>query len=280
MNSPFVRAMFTHPVLRCNGKVLQRFVAYETNRALNRRKARLKRGAWTWHMFCNFARRLSTAYKNLQLLSKLRPFTHMRQHPLHLSLRVRNTRLTLSSQNLNRRRNRHRHLIHARGLNVILESIDLHAQLARLSVHHPAHAVRGAQRLVLLKPMPRVNRNAIIPPSPELWQVRILGWELNSRDLLKGVFDGVPLDSDIVHGLLIQVLEHLGAESVGDFVVEVEVSGFGREDVDWIVVFDEGFFLLDLLVAEGEDAVFGHVVAVAVGGLGVLWHSVHFSSRC
>jgi hypothetical protein len=84
---------------------------------------------------------------------------------------------------------------------------------------------------MLLQPMPAINRNPIIPPSPKLGQPRILRLKLKRRDLLERVLCRVPLDADIVNGLLGQVLQHLRAERVGHFVCEVEGARLLRDDV-------------------------------------------------
>ena len=48
------------------------------------------------------------------------------------------------------------------------------------------------------KPMPAIQRDAIIPPRPETRQPTILRLELEGCDLLKGVFLCVPLDADVI----------------------------------------------------------------------------------
>jgi hypothetical protein len=63
-----------------------------------------------------------------------------------------------------------------------------------------------------LEPMPRITRNSIIPPNSELRKPAILGIEFQRRDLLKWVFLRIPLDADVVDGLLLEVLEELCAE--------------------------------------------------------------------
>jgi hypothetical protein len=87
---------------------------------------------------------------------------------------------------------------------------------------------------------------------------------LDRSYLLHRVLILLPLNTDVIDGLFIQVLEHLGAELVGHFVRHVEDSVELRDAVDRVVFFDG--VVLDLLLrfAEREDAVLGDVVAVAV----------------
>lgn len=137
-----------------------------------------------------------------------------------------------------RRRQWRRDLIDTRRLNIVPVPIDSQPQLPRLSVHDFSHSVRAAQRLMLLKPMPAVHRDPVIPPGPKLRQPTILRLKLQRRNLLEGVLLRVPLDADVVDGLLGEVLQHLRAERVGYFVGHVESAGLLRDDVDGIVVFN------------------------------------------
>ena len=82
--------------------------------------------------------------------------------------------------------------------------------------------------------------------------------------LLHGVLVLLPLNTNIIDGLFVQVLEHLGAELVGHFVRHVEDSVELRDAVDRIVFFDGIILDLLLCLAQREDAVFGNVVTVAV----------------
>lgn len=89
--------------------------------------------------------------------------------------------------------------------------------------------------------------------------------ELHSSDLLERVLDGVPLHSDVVDWLFIEVLQHLGAESVGDFVVEVKLAALRGKDIDRVGFLDFSLLPLLLRFAEWKDAVLRNVVAMAVG---------------
>lgn len=174
-----------------------------------------------------------------------------------------------------RRHKGSRDILQTLGLDIILVPINPQPQLPTLSIYHPPHPIGTSQGLMHLQPMPRVNRNPIIPPDPELRQPTILRLKLQRRDLLKGIFFLVPGYADIVYGLLGEVLQELRAEGVRYFVLHVEFAGVLGEDVDWRVIGDGVFFDLLLFFAEGEDAEFGHVGSEAVGGLGILWHRNH-----
>ena len=54
--------------------------------------------------------------------------------------------------------------------------------------------------------------------------------------MLKRVFLGVPLDADVVDGLLFEIAQKLGVEGVGHFVGCVEGAKGLRDDVDGGVV--------------------------------------------
>ncbi|KAF2625975.1 hypothetical protein BU25DRAFT_106590 [Macroventuria anomochaeta] len=127
--------------------------------------------------------------------------------------------------------------------------------------------------------MPGINRNAIIPPGPELRQPGVLGLEFERRDLLERVLLRVPFDADVVDGLLGKVLEQLRAEGVGYFVGHVEAAVLLRDDVDGVGVLDVVVGAVELFLSKWEYAVFGYVVAVAVRGLRVLGHGVHCSRQ-
>jgi hypothetical protein len=172
-------------------------------------------------------------------------------------------------------RHERRNLLQARRLNIILIRIHLQPQLPALRIHHPPHPIRAPQRLMQFQPMPGIAGNTIIPPNAELRDPRILRFERESGDLLEGELLLVPFDADVVYGLLGQVLEHLGAEGVDDFVLHVEVPRKLADDVYGVVVFDVVVFELQLFFSEREDAVFGDVIAVSVGGLGPLRHGDH-----
>ena len=85
--------------------------------------------------------------------------------------------------------------------------------------------------------------------------------------MLKRVLFRIPFDANVVYGLFGEVLEELCAEAVGDGVVEVVCAQGLGEDVDGVRVLDFSVFEILLELASGEDAVFGYVGAVAVGGL-------------
>jgi hypothetical protein len=74
----------------------------------------------------------------------------------------------------------------------------------------------------------------------------------------------VPLNADVVHWLLIQVLKQLRTELVSDFVLHVELAVELRYHIDRIIILDEVLLDLLLLFAEREDAVLGNEVAVTV----------------
>jgi hypothetical protein len=116
-----------------------------------------------------------------------------------------------------------------------------------------------------LQTVPRVAGDPVIPPRAELRQPRVLRFELDRRNVLHRVLALVPLDSNVVYWLLVQVLEHLGAELVGHFVLHVELAVELRDHVDRVGLLDSILLDLLLLLAEWEDAVFRHVIAVAVG---------------
>lgn len=80
--------------------------------------------------------------------------------------------------------------------------------------------------------MPGVARNAVVPPDAELWDPAVLRIEFQRGDLLKWILVGVPLDTNVVHRLFVEVLKHLGAEGVLDLVLHVEVTGVLGENVD------------------------------------------------
>jgi hypothetical protein len=129
---------------------------------------------------------------------------------------------------------------------------------------------------MLLESVPAIHRNAIVPPRAELGQPGILRLEFEGRDLLERVLFWVPIDADVVDRLLVEVLQHLGAEGVGCFVREVECAQGLRDYVYGVVVGVVGVGEGELFFAGGEDAVFCDVGAVAVGGLGVLGHGGHW----
>lgn len=147
-------------------------------------------------------------------------FDSDRRYSGNLCLHSRNSRLMPKRQL--RRRQRRRNLLNTPRLNIIPIPIHPQPQLPALGIHNPTHPIRAAQRLMLLESMPAINRNAIIPPGPELREPRVLWLELERRDLLEGVFLGIPLDADVVDGLLGEVLQQLCAEGVGYFVRHVE----------------------------------------------------------
>ena len=161
--------------------------------------------------------------------------------------------------------NRRRYFIEACWLDVCLVSVHLQAKLPRLSVNHTSHPVRAAKWLMGLEAVPRIACNPVIPPRSELGQPRILRFELKRRDMLHGILVLIPLDSNIVDWLLVQVLQHLRTELVAYFVLHVEVAVELRDHVDWVTVFDGIFLDLLLLFAERENSVFCDVIAVAVG---------------
>lgn len=165
-----------------------------------------------------------------------------------------------------------------RGLNIVPIPIHLQPQLPRLRIYHPPHPIRAPERLMFLQPMPAVHRDPIIPPDPELRQPTVLRLKLDRRDLLERILLRVPLQTNVLDGLLLQVLQKLGAERVAHFVREVESPELLGDYVDGVGFFDGGVLEFLLLLAEWEDAVFGDVGAVAVGGLTVLGHGDHWRS--
>lgn len=116
------------------------------------------------------------------------------------------------------------YLVKTRRLDVVAIPVDLQAKLPRLSIDDTPHPVGATQRLVSLQAVPRVASDSIIPPGSELREPGVLRFELKGRDLLHGILVLVPLDADVVDGLLVQVLKKLCAELVGDLVVHVEVA--------------------------------------------------------
>jgi hypothetical protein len=129
---------------------------------------------------------------------------------------------------------------------------------------------------MLLESVPAVHCDAIVPPRAELGQPGVLRLEFEGGDLLERILLWVPVDTDVVDGLLVQVLQHLRAEGVRGFVSEMKrTQGLG-DDVDGVVVGVVGVDKGELFFAEREDAVFGDVGAVAVGRLGVFGHCSHW----
>lgn len=168
------------------------------------------------------------------------------------------------------------HLRHTARFNIVSAvPIDTQPQLPRLSVHHTPHAVGTAQRLVLLQAVPTVNSDPIVPPDSEIWQPRILRRELKCSHLLEWILLWVPFNTNIVHRLLVQILQHLGAEGVGHSVVLVELLELVRKNIDRVVCLDLDTLIGDLFLTEWENAVLGNVFAVAVGRLRVFGHGVH-----
>lgn len=121
--------------------------------------------------------------------------------------------------------------------------------------------------------MPRVTRNTtIIEPRAKRVIKTILCFELERSDLLPGVLGVVPFDSEVFDGLFVEVLEELDAEGEGCGFFGVEAAEVGGEDVPGVGLFDHDWGEFFLFGADGEDAEFGYVGAVAVGALGVLGH--------
>jgi hypothetical protein len=176
----------------------------------------------------------------------------------------RRDRVLQRQRNL-RSRNRRRHLVKTRWLHIILVSVHLQAKLPRLSIDNTSHPVRAAERLMRLQTVPRVAGDPVIPPRAELRQPRVLRFELDCRNVLHRILAFVPLDSNVVYWLLVQVLEHLRAELVGHFVLHVEFAVELRDNVDRVGLLDSFVLDLLLLLAKREDAIFRNVVAVAIG---------------
>lgn len=156
------------------------------------------------------------------------------------------------------------HFVQATRFDVILVTVDLEPQLSRLGVDNAAHAVRRPQGLMLLQAVPRVHGDAVVPPDAKLRDPTVLRVELDGRHGLEREFLLVPLDADVVDGLLVKVLQKLRAKSVRDFVLPVEVAQFLRDHIDWVCVLDVLLFQGLLRLTFREDGEFGHIVAVPV----------------
>ena len=131
-----------------------------------------------------------------------------------------------------------RHVLQAGRLNVIFVPIDAKAKLAGLGINNSPHPVGATERLVHFETVPGVARDSVVPPDAELGHPAVLRLEFQSRDLLEGILLGVPFHTEVIDRLLVEVLEELGAEGIGDFVLHVKVSGSLGEDVYRSVILD------------------------------------------
>ena len=176
-----------------------------------------------------------------------------------------------------RRWNGRRHLLQAGRLNVILEPIDAKAKLAGFGINHSPHPVGATKWLVHFETVPGVDRDSVVPPNPKLGHPAILRLEFQSSYLLEGILLGVPFHTEVINRLLLQVLEQLCAEGVGDFVLHVKVAKFLGDDIDWGVILDMRLLELLLLLTDREYAKLGDVITEAVSRLRVLRHGDHLT---
>lgn len=130
---------------------------------------------------------------------------------------------------------------------------------------------------MLLQTVPAVDRDSVVPPGSELWEPRVLRIKLEHGNLLEGVFLLVPLDANVLDRLLLEVLQHLSTEAVGDLVLHVEVAGVLRDAVDWVRVFDVEVLDVLLSLTQREHGILGDVVTVSVRRLRVLGACHHYT---
>ena len=117
---------------------------------------------------------------------------------------------------------------------------------------------------------PSVASDVVIEEDAELGVVGHLWLELHSCDFLEGVFVCRPFDTDVLDGLVLQVLEELDLDRVDSLVVLVEVGKSGRKDICWIVWLDGPVLELPLFLADRDYSHLHDVVAVSVSRLRVL----------
>ena len=131
--------------------------------------------------------------------------------------------------------------------------------------------VRPAKRLQGLQPMPRIQPQVVLPESLPRRQEAFLLRDDDPGHRLPRVLLWVPNHSDVLDGLLGNVLQELELQLVFGVVVPVEfLQPVAQNVVRVRIGLDRLFIQLPLRVGRRDEAELGYVVAEAVRGLGIL----------
>jgi len=128
---------------------------------------------------------------------------------------------------------------------------------------------------MIFQTMPCIARNSVVPPDTEFGYPRVLRIKFQSADLLEGILFRIPLDTNVIDGLFLQILQHLRTKRVRNLVLHVKFASELRQDVDRVVFLDIILVKILLVLAGWKDTVFCNIVAMAVCRLRILRHCNH-----